>query len=256
LASDAAENGGLCSARTGCAEENGAPLMSRRVTFTIISLVLALSMTLPSGLVLTISAAMPHDQAVGMWNYTCRVNQINTYETITVGADTSGQLGNQSGFASRVCNAFLDASPTTNNHGYEVFPLTVPRPGAILCSYVYRYGGYWELLLPPYARSRGAAIITIRDTTDDIGDSSNAVTYGQQDCNDVGYALNLINLRNGYNVTDQPLATVEACSACGGGGSLSTVVLPPPPKPKHPTKKPLTCTTSTVNGKTKRTCHR
>jgi hypothetical protein len=232
--------------------------MNRRAPLAVIILVLALTMIAPSGVSSPVHAATPHDQNVGQWDYTCRVDQINTYETITVGADTHGPLGNLSYFAAGLCNAFLRVTPTGYNNGYEMFPLTQPRPGNIQCGYVYRYGGYWELLRPPYANSMGAGIITVRDNNDDTAISGSSETYGQADCLAIGTQLDNINAQNGYNTTDQPLATVESCAACGGGGGSGPSsgfngALPKPPKAKHPAKKPIKCVVYSNN---KKTCHR
>jgi len=49
-------------------------------------------MIAPSGVPSLVHAATPHDQNVGQWDYTCRVDQINAYETITIGSDTHGPL--------------------------------------------------------------------------------------------------------------------------------------------------------------------
>lgn len=232
--------------------------MVQRATFALVALILALAMTAPGGVTLHVHAAVPHDQNIGQWDYTCRVDQINTYETITVGADGRGPMGNQSYFAAGLCNAFLNAASNSYNSGYEMFPLTQPRPGTIQCSYVYRYGGYWELLRPPYANSLGADIISIRDTPDDASRADSSETYGLADCYAIGSQLDQINARNGYNSTAQPLAPVETCSQCGGGGAAGPSsgfngTLPKPPKAKHPAKKPLHCVTA---GNGKRTCHR
>lgn len=193
--------------------------MIRPRGLAFIALILTLIVPSSLGTVSLVHAAIPHDQNVGFWDYTCRVDQVNTYETITVGADTSGPLGNVSGFGARLCNAFLNATATTYNSGYEVFPLTQPRPGIILCSYVYRYGGYWELLRPPYINNTGAAIITVRDADNDLVGDNLGNTYGQEDCFGIGSQLDQINEQYGYNTTDNPLAPVQTCSACGGGVS-------------------------------------
>ncbi len=231
--------------------------MIRHLGLAFVALILALTVPSSLGTVSLVHAAIPHDQNIGVWDYTCRVDQVNTSETITVGADTSGPLGNVSGFAVRLCNAFVNVAATTYNNGYEVFPLTQPRPGIILCSYVYRYGGYWELLRPPYINNTGAAIITARDAENDLVSDNLGEAYGQEDCFGIGGQLDQINEQNGYNRTDNPLAPVETCSACGGGvlvppnGGFAGA-LPKPPKARHPARKPIVCVTN-PNGQ--RTCH-
>ena len=230
--------------------------MIRHLGLAFVALILALTVPSSLGTVSLVHAAIPHDQNIGVWDYTCRVDQVNTSETITVGADTSGPLGNVSGFAVRLCNAFVNVAATTYNNGYEVFPLTQSRPGIILCSYVYRYGGYWGLLRPPYINNTGAAIITVRDTQSDVGADNSGRTYGQADCDAIGSQLDQINAQNGYNSTDDPLAPIQSCTACGGGGggpsSGFSGALPKPPKARHPARKPIVCVTN-PNGQ--RTCH-
>lgn len=234
--------------------------MIRHVTLAFIALALALAMTAPSSLTSPIHAAAPHDQNIGYWEYTCRVDQINTYETITVGADVSGPLGNVSGFAARLCTAFVNVASNAYNNGYESFPLNQPRPGEIQCSYIYRYGGYWQLLQPPYSDIRGATLITVRDTADDTLPGS-STTYGVADCGSIGSQLDQINAQNGYNTTDQPLALSQTCVGCsGGGGGTGNAggfagTLPKPPKAKRPAQKPLKCIVNAAHGN-KKTCHR
>ncbi len=242
---------------TPTSSEGATSPMIQRATFALVALILALAMTMPGSVASHVHAASPRDQNIGQWDYTCRVDQINTYETITVGSDVRGPLGNLSYFAAGLCNAFLNAASNSYNNGYEMFPLTQPRPGNAQCAYVYRYGGYWEALRPPYADSRGAVIISIRDTPDDTAISGSSATYGQADCGGISAQLDNINAQNGYNTTDQPLAPIESCTGCGGGGggpsSGFNGTLPKPPKAKHPAKKPLHCVTA---GNGKKTCHR
>lgn len=227
---------------------------------TSLALVLMLAMSVVSPMGSPARANALHDQNVGVWDYTCRVDQVNTYETVTVGGDTSGPLGDVSGFARGLCNAFLRVRPDQFTQGYEMFPRDQPRPGDIVCSYVYRYGGYWQTLRPPYAINRGAAIITIRDTGNDALTSDSSVTYGRADCASIGNQLDGINYQNGFNTTDHPLATFQECSDCGGiggGGGPSAGfagTLPTPPKAKKSAKKPLHCVTDSHHKKP--TCHR
>jgi hypothetical protein len=156
---------------------------------------LLMAATLALSVPATTHAASPRDQNVGYWNYTCRGQQYGTDETITVGADTT--------WAQRVC-ASIENDPSGN---YVPFPLQEPRPGDIQCGFIFRYGGYWEQLRPPYEGYYGFAQIVGRDD-----DWSN---YGSNDCEALTWQLDDHNARHGYNTADTPLVTIQECAACG-----------------------------------------
>ncbi len=224
----------------------GAP---RRVSGAI-ALLLTLAFVAPAT---GAHAIAPREQSVGQWAYLCRVQQINTAETITVGADTNPRapLGDLAPYAARTCATFDAAASSPYDNGYQDYPLSHARPGVIVCAAVLRYGGYWQELAAPYTNSLGGLVVAVRDTPEDTSPDGSGQTYGQNDCNALYGAFSEANVAAGYNPDlMHPLATIQNCEGCGGGGAAprlggSLLQLPKTPHSRHPARKPYACVTLT-----------
>jgi len=178
----------------------------------------------------TARASSPHDQALGTWADTCRLNWQYSALTITFGSDSN--------WATTTC----DAIEQDQSNQYVYFPLTAPRPGDVQCAYIYTYSGYWLKEQYPYtAGYTGAVQIAVRDDL-----AYDDASLSQTACGSIQQAADNYNLNHGYNTSDNPLATVMECTACGGGGGGGSTIgalpqLPTAPKAKHPARKPAHC---------------